>query len=243
MAANALPTYTGLAPQCSNFAQAAAVAAAATQGTALDAACPAARQLACSQAQLRPDTQAQQSSAFALWPVNATGGSAGSPVVWRPPSGSIAGRPAKLELSLEGGTPPAFTYGPAFPADMRGGSSFGMQFALDKPALLIYAGEKWEGGGGDYAGRVSVSKNPVNGMAGCPAVCPLTSTTCKHKAAAHRIQPPMRWPAVGHRALLAHISTRMPCPPTLHSLPRPAHRSQRQGAGPGAHRHWPRASV
>lgn len=150
MAANALPTYTGLAPQCSNFAQTAAVAAAATQGTAPDAACPASRQLACSQAQLRPDTQTQQSGAYAQWPVNATGGSAGSPVVWRPPSGSVAGRPAKVELSLEGGTPPAFTYGPAFPADMRAGRSFGMQFALDKPALLIYAGEKWEEGESEW---------------------------------------------------------------------------------------------
>lgn len=140
VAANALPTYTGLAPQCSNFAQAAAVAAAAAQGGAPDAACPASRQLACSQAQVRPDTQALQSGAFAQWPVNDTGSSAGSPVVWRPPGGSITGRPAKVQLSLEGGTPPAFTYGPAFPAEMRAGSSFGMRFALDKPALLIYAG-------------------------------------------------------------------------------------------------------
>ena len=149
VAANALPTYTGLAPQCSHFAQAAAVAAAASQGTAPDAACPAARQRACSQAQLRPDAQTPQSGGFAPGPVNGSDSSAGSPVVWQPPSGSIVGRPAKVQLSLEGGTPPAFTYGPAFPAEMRGGSSFGMQFALDKPALLIYAGER--GGGGVLA--------------------------------------------------------------------------------------------
>ncbi|PRW56113.1 hypothetical protein C2E21_5268 [Chlorella sorokiniana] len=181
VAANALPTYTGLAPQCSNFAQAAAVAAAAGQGTAPDASCPAARQLACSQAQLRPDSQATQSGAFAQWPVNGTSGSTGSPVVWQPPSGSIAGHPAKVQLSLEGGTPPAFTYGPAFPAEMRAGNSFGMRFALDKPALLIYAVFRVlpiDASGKGQApvliatGRVPVFDAATNATTGAVSACP-----------------------------------------------------------------------
>lgn len=139
MAGNALPSFTGLAPQCSGFAAAAAAAA----GNAPDDACPAARQVACAQAQLRPDSQTLQSGGFVRWGVNdsAGAGGAGAPVVWQAPGGGAAlGRPARVQLSLEGGTPPAFAYGPAFPQDMRTPSSFGLRFALDKPALLIYAG-------------------------------------------------------------------------------------------------------
>jgi hypothetical protein len=136
VAGNALPTYTGLAPQCANFAQAAAVAAAEA---APDASCPAAPQLACAQGQLRPDTQTLQSGGVLLWPANT---SSSDPIVWQQPAGvSVYGRPAKAQLSLEGGAAPAFTFGPAFTPALRTGSSFGMDFALDKPALLIYAGK------------------------------------------------------------------------------------------------------
>jgi hypothetical protein len=136
VAGNALPTYTGLAPQCNNFAQAAAVAAAEAVP---DATCPAAPQLACSQGQLRPDTQTLQSGGVLLWPANT---SSRDPIVWQRPAGvSVYGRPAEVQFSLEGGAAPAFTFGPAFSPALRTGSSFGMDFALDKPALLIYAGE------------------------------------------------------------------------------------------------------
>jgi len=150
VAGNALPTYTGLAPQCSNFAQAAATAAAAAAGADTEASCPAAPQLACAQAQLRPDTQSLQSGGVQQWLAglssssNASGNGTAASVSleWQLPAGvSATGRPAKVQLSLEGGAAPAFTMGPAFPVGMRNGSSFGMQFALDKPALLIYAGE------------------------------------------------------------------------------------------------------
>lgn len=138
MAGNALPTYTGLAPQCSGLTQAAAAAAAAASGGTVDATCPAAPQLACAQSQLRPDSQTLQAGSVVAW---AAGASNSTSVAWQAPSGvTAAGRPARVQLSLEGGTAPAFTYGPVFPPDLRTGSAFGLQFALDKPALLIYAG-------------------------------------------------------------------------------------------------------
>ncbi|KAL4457403.1 hypothetical protein ABPG75_012268 [Micractinium tetrahymenae] len=145
VAGNALPSYTGLAPQCSSFAQAAAVATAAASGGAVDATCPAAPQLACAQSQLRPDSQTLQSGAVVAWATGASnssgsGANASTSVFWQAPSGvATTGKPARAQLSLEGGTVPAFTYGPVFPADLRTGSGFGLQFALDKPALLIYA--------------------------------------------------------------------------------------------------------
>lgn len=146
VAGNALPSFTGLAPQCGNFATAAAVAA---SGGVPDAACPTARQVACAQTQMRPDQQTLQSGAILRWPVNTGASAAGSSAVWQPPAaGSVVGRPARVQLSLEGGTPPAFTYYPAlpeFPSELRTTSSFGMRFALDKPALLLYAGG-WMGG-------------------------------------------------------------------------------------------------
>ena len=147
VAGNALPTYTGLAPQCASFAQAAAAAAAAAAGGDFDASCPAAPQLACAQSQLRADTQALQSGAVAAWRSGVTSTSGGnSSVEWQPPAGaSVDRRPARVQLSLEGGAAPAFTFGPSFPADLRTASSLGFTFALDKPALLIYAGGAWWG--------------------------------------------------------------------------------------------------
>lgn len=149
MAGSALPTHTGLAPQCGHLAQAAATAAAAAAQPGADpgAGCPAAPRLACAQAQLRPDSQVLQAGAIQPWPLNASGGGGAGPLEWLPPAGAAAvGRPAKTQLSLEGGAAPAFAWGPAFPPAMRTGGSFGMQFALDKPALLIYAGGvRWDG--------------------------------------------------------------------------------------------------
>jgi hypothetical protein len=146
VAANAMPTFTGLAPQCGHFAAAAAAAGNASAGGGdSGAGCPAAPQLDCAQARVRPDAQTLQSGAVQAWALtNAGNGSdaSGSTLEWQAAGGAAAGRPARVQLSLEGGAAPAFTRGPSFSPEERGADNFTMRFALDKPALLIYAGER-----------------------------------------------------------------------------------------------------
>jgi hypothetical protein len=141
VADSALPSHTGLAPHCGSFSQAAATAATAAALPTADvaASCPAALQLSCAQAQLRADSPVLQSGSLLTWPLN-TSSSSGTLEWLRPAGPSAARRPAKVQLSLEGGAAPAFLWGPTFPAELRTASSIGMQFGLDKPALLIYAG-------------------------------------------------------------------------------------------------------
>lgn len=113
VAGSALPTYTGLAPQCSSVAQAAASAAALAAGEAGDS-CPSSPTLACGQAQARPDVRIMQSAPLVAWE---QAGSSGGETEWQPPAGTnVYSRPAKVQLSLEGGEPPAFSFGPDFPA-------------------------------------------------------------------------------------------------------------------------------
>ena len=207
VAASALPTFNGLAPQCSNLAQAVATAAAATSAAAATAGtagtastgCPAAPHISCAQSQQQPDSPILQSGGALLWPLSADipGGSYGgssnissaaSPlVVWQPPAGaSVFGRPSRVELSLEGGAAPAFTLGPLFPPALRTATSFGLEFALDEPALLIYAG-RWRWWCSVKCWGAAVCPKPMAAMPSPPPHCtPLPSRSVPPDA--HRLE-------------------------------------------------------
>ena len=129
-AANSLPSWTGLAPQCGGLPQ-----AAAAEAVSPDASCPTSQQLPCNQTQLSPDQQTLQSGVPVDWPAP---NSSADPLVWQVPQGSVTGRPATVQLSLESDEPPAFIFGPLLAVDMQTSDSFGIVFALDKPGLLVY---------------------------------------------------------------------------------------------------------
>lgn len=127
-----LPSYSGLAAECANFAQAVQTAAAGGSAACSSSPVPA---IACYQPRLRPDEPVAQRSPVAAWTVASAGG---GNVQWAPPPLATT-RPAKVQLSLEGGDPPQFTTpGPVFPLATATSQSFLMQFALNKPALVIY---------------------------------------------------------------------------------------------------------
>lgn len=135
VAANAQPTRTGLVPQCNSFER----AQAAVGGADSSADCPAVPHLACSQVQARPDQQTLQSGAPLAWPSVQNSSGSSDTLVWQAPQGaSAAGRPARVQLSLESGAAPSFAYGPVMPEAMRTGDSFGLEFAMDRAALVVY---------------------------------------------------------------------------------------------------------
>lgn len=141
VAANELPTYTGLAPQCASYEQAAATAAG--KG---GAACTGQPQLACAQPRVREDKQVWQTGTPVAWqavPTNSSGNSSsnnGTSLAWQQPASGAWGRPAKLALSLESGAPPSFVWGPLLPGSMQTADSFGITFSLDRAALFVYGG-------------------------------------------------------------------------------------------------------
>ncbi|GAB4820895.1 hypothetical protein N2152v2_007941 [Parachlorella kessleri] len=139
VAGTSLPTYTGLAPQCSNFGQAAATAAAGDTLASSDGSCPSfSAIISCSQAQVKPDVRIMQSGTIQAW--NQQAGGASSNTSWQPASGAnVYGRPARVQLSFESGVPPSFTSGPDFPTGQQLTDGLFMQFNLSKPALVIYS--------------------------------------------------------------------------------------------------------